>query len=141
MVAISALRSCFIIAGQILRSGVVDLGDVRRVDGVFERGEVEPRQAERERGDGLQVIGLLGLAHVDHAERGLGQRGLQRHDVLRVARGASAGLPARVSIFADMGDVLLAELDVFVAGAEVVVLLRHAEAALADDGDLFGGSP
>ena len=30
-------------------------------------------------------------------------------------------------------------LDVLVAGAEVVVLLRQAEAALLDEGDLLGG--
>ena len=33
----------------------------------------------------------------------------------------------------------VAELGVLVAGAEVVVLLGHAEAALVDGGDLFGG--
>jgi hypothetical protein len=38
-----------------------------------------------------------------------------------------------------VGYVLLAELDVLVAGAQVVVLLRQAEAALGDFGDLFGG--
>ena len=39
----------------------------------------------------------------------------------------------------DVGDVLVAELLVLVAGAGVVVALGQAEAALVDDGDLLGG--
>jgi len=40
------------------------------------------------------------IAHVDDAEGGFGERGLERHDVGGVSLGWAGELPARVSILA-----------------------------------------
>ncbi len=101
--------------------------------------KLKPGRAAVSGGDGLEVVGLLGVAHLDDAEGGFGEGGLEGEDVLRVARGLRGGGAGEGEHLRDVGDVLGAELDVFVAGAEVVVLLGQAEAVLGDGGDLFGG--
>ena len=124
--------------GPEVGGGVVDLGDARRVNGVFKVGEAGA--GERHEGfDGLEVIGLLGIAHVDDAEGGLGEGGLQGHDVCGVNLGLGGRSAGEGEHLGDVGDVLGADLGVLVAGAQVVVLLRQAEAALLDEGDLLGG--
>ena len=89
--------------------------------------------------DGLEVICLLGIAHVDDAEGGFGERGLERHDVGGVSLGLGGRAACEGEHFGDVGDVLGADLGVLVACAQVVVLLRQAKAALLDECDLFGG--
>ena len=101
--------------------GVVDFGDTRRVEGVFVGGEVEARQAGGEGGDGLQVIGLLGLAHIDVAERDLRQGCLQGQDVLGVMLGLLRCTAGEGEHFGDVSDVVGAELYVLFFCAQVVV--------------------
>ena len=108
------------------------------MSGVFEGGEIEAGQDGLKRGDGLQVIGFLGLAHVDDAERCVGQRGLHDEDVLRVLLCLLGRAAGQGQHFGEVGDVLFADLDVLVAGAQVIVLLGQAQAALLDEGDLLG---
>jgi hypothetical protein len=87
--------------GPELRGGVVDLGDVGGVDGVFEGGEVDAGKGGGEGVDGLEVVGLLRVAEVDDAEGGLGEGGLEGEDVGGVCGGLGFGCsPARVSILA-----------------------------------------
>ena len=124
--------------GPEVGGGVVNLGDARRVDGVFKVGEAGAGEGG-EGFDGLEVIGLLRLAHVDDAERSLGECGLQSHDVCRVNLGLGGRAAGEGEHLGDVSDVLGANLGVLVAGAQVVVLLRQAEAALLDEGDLLGG--
>ena len=69
----------------------------------------------------------------------LGEGGLKGEDVFGVDGGLGGGFAGEGEHEGDVGDVLVADLLILVAGAGVVVALGETEAALADVGDLPGG--
>jgi hypothetical protein len=74
---------------------------VRGVDGVFEGGPKLKPGSGFEGGDGLQVVGLLGVAQVVTPSEALASAVSKAEDVpRRPSRACSGVLPARVSILA-----------------------------------------
>ena len=88
------------------------------------------------------MVDLLRVALIGDGERRLGELSLlSGEDVFCVGGGLLRRLAGEGQHFGDVIDVLLAELDVLVAGAGVVVALRKADSALVDEGNLPGGIP
>jgi len=140
MVAMSAVCNCWIISGQNCGVELLIWATWGEWDGVFEGGEVEAGQAGLE---GLQRAGG------DRCSRGRGVRRRRampwrgRFSMLRMfcasRRACSGRLPAKVSILVMWATYCWRSLMSCAPGAQVVVLLGQAEAALGDLGDLFGG--
>ena len=110
--------------GEELRGGVIDLGDSGRVDGALEGVEVDAGEVAFESADGLEVVDLVGVALLGDAEAGFGELGFKLQDGLGVVAGLVGRAAGEGEHFGDVGDILLADFDVFGAGAEVVVPFR-----------------
>jgi hypothetical protein len=89
--------------------------------------------------DRLHVIHLLGLAHLGHAHRRLGQRGLKREDGRSVGLRLLGGASGQRQHVGDVRLILLPQLDILGPGAQVVILLRQPQAALPDGCNLLAG--
>ena len=100
---------------------------------------IELRGQHLQLGHRMDVVGLLRVAHVGAAGRGLGQRGLNLHH----RRGFLGRLIRRVAgqreHLGHVLDVLLANLLEPLAVHDVIVAIGQREAALPNDGNLLGG--
>ena len=125
--------------GEELGCGDDEVVDRGGVDGFEEGSEGNGLDGGLKGGERHGVVDGFGVAHLDVGHGGFGEFGLEGEDVLGVEQGLLRRFAGEGEDVGDVLDELVANLDVFGAGAGVVVALGQAEAALADDGDLLGG--